>query len=103
MRPSLGDKTPWTAWWKKGQAGWRASRVRPAGASRSDGEAALDPRHPARQRLSKRSRASTDRSGPGSPQVGGQGGHRKGRGKRWQMGAPQFGQRAVRNSSIVAL
>jgi hypothetical protein len=46
-------------------------------ASRSDGEAALDPHHPVRQRLSKRTGASTDRSGPGSLErvgVAGEGG-----------------------------
>lgn len=66
LRPSLGDKPPWCAWWNEGRTGWRASRVAPTAPSRSDGEAALDPHHPARQRLSKRSRASTDLSGPGS-------------------------------------
>ena len=41
--------------------------ARPWRASRSDGEAALDPHPPARQRLGKRTRASPDRLRPERP------------------------------------
>lgn len=64
MRPTavrFEEIPPWSAWWNEGPDGpmsvkgarlWRASR--------SDGEAALDPQRPARQRLTKRFRASPD-------------------------------------------